>query len=190
MTAAAETLAELEERVRSGDESVTPEHLEHARGLARFAELRDEAAARRAAAEETARAARERADRIAQARRILDGHRLDDVAAAYIAARDALTALVAACDGRTEAVDAAARLLATTEGVTARWDGSPKNSRLELDGEHHTALQPGVVVQSLVGRLAESRPDGMALDYTHTLAAKLRPPREMPLDAALARLEG
>ncbi|MFH9038974.1 hypothetical protein ACH4FA_06360 [Streptomyces sp. NPDC017966] len=184
-----DTLTELEERVRSGDETVTPEQVEQARVMGRFAVLRAEAAERRAAEEAAAAAARERTARIAEARRLLDGHGLDDVARLYVAARDALSALVAACDGRTEAVDAAARLLATTEGVEARWDGSPKNSRVELDGVRHTAMPPGPVVQVLVGRLAEARPDGMALDYTHSLAAKLRSPREMPLDAAVARAE-
>lgn len=186
-----DTLARLEERVRSGDESVTPEQVEQARVMGRFAVLRQEAADRRAAAEETARAARERDARIGEARRLLDGHGLENVAALYVTARDALSALVAACDGRTEAVDAAARLLATTDGVETRWDGSPTNSRVELDGERHTALPPGPVVQVLVGRLAEARPDGMALDYTHSVARKLTPrPREMPLDAVVARLEG
>ncbi|MGA5371416.1 hypothetical protein ACPCSD_10095 [Streptomyces griseoincarnatus] len=185
-----DTLEQLEERVRSGDDTVTPEEIEQARVMGRFATLRQEAADRRAAKESAAAAARERATRIAEARRLLAGHGLDDVAELYVAARDALSALVAACDGRTEAVDAAARLLVSTDGVEARWDGSPKNSRVDLDGVRHTALPPGPVVQALVGRLAEARPDKLPLDYTHSLAAKLRPPREIPLDAAVARVEG
>ncbi|OQD52735.1 hypothetical protein BM536_032000 [Streptomyces phaeoluteigriseus] len=187
-----DTLTELEERVRSGDETVTPEQIEQARTMGRFAELRQEAADRRAAEEAAAKQARERADRIAEARRLLDGHGLDDVAPLYVAARDALSALVAACDGRTEAVGEAARLLATTDGVTAVWDGSTRNAVVEFEpGDRHTALPPGPVVQVLVGRLAEARPDGMAIDYTHSVARKLTPfPRVSPLDEALARREG
>ncbi|MEU8535464.1 hypothetical protein [Streptomyces parvulus] len=187
-----ESLAELEERVRSGDETVTAEEIEHARSLARFAELRTEAAERRAAEDQAAEAARDRAARIAEARRLLDGHGLGDVAEAYAAAREALHALVEACDARTGAVGQAARLLATTPGVTARWDGSPKNAVVEFaPGDRHTALMPGPVLRDLVGRVAESRPDGMPLEASVSLARRLERPRtRTPLDDVLARTEG
>lgn len=115
--AAVQAAAEVEalaERVRDGDEQVTPEHIERARGLARFAELRRDAARRRAE--------RKRVDaRRGEAQRLLD--ELADtspgsvrasqvtVAEALAAARDAVERLVATVEAHRGLVeDAAARL--------------------------------------------------------------------------------
>lgn len=63
----------LEERVRSGDESVTSEELDQARGLSRFAQLRKEAAQRKAAQARRDEAAQDVREAAEAAREYLDG---------------------------------------------------------------------------------------------------------------------
>lgn len=63
----------LEERVRAGDESVTSEELDQARGLSRFARLRKEAAQRKAAQARRDAAAGDVREAAEAAREYLDG---------------------------------------------------------------------------------------------------------------------
>lgn len=94
MTDADTALAELEERVRSGDESVTPEDVEQARGFARFAVLRREAQERRAA-----QARQEQADADArQARDAFLAEIPDDPAARVTELREQATAALVALE--------------------------------------------------------------------------------------------
>ncbi|MFF9215503.1 hypothetical protein [Streptomyces viridosporus] len=111
---AADVLAELEERVRSGDETVTPEEVEHARGLARFAELRKVAAERRAAAEREQQQAAAREQALAEARAILAEVTDDDVTAAVEAAGEAMARLRAVVRARNDVQERALRRLQTS----------------------------------------------------------------------------
>ncbi|GHH38191.1 hypothetical protein [Streptomyces candidus] len=197
-TEAGRTLAALEERVRSGDEAVTADQVEQARGLSRFARLRKDAADRKAEQARTAAATRARAEAIDRAEQLLDAHTLDDIAAQYVAARKALESLVAACEARTAAVDEAARMLSIAAvrdapgrpDVTARWDGSPANSRVETGTVRHVALEPGPVLHCLVRRIADAHPRGLPLDHTYSLARQLVVgPQSSPLDDAIGRLD-
>ncbi|MEV0438968.1 hypothetical protein AB0I84_09410 [Streptomyces spectabilis] len=109
---AEQTLAAMEERVRDGDEDVTPAQLAEARELGRFARLRAEAA-RRKAERATAKAAeQERARLTAKAVALVD-QEADPatVATAYEQARTALAALVAAVTAHDNALHQAAHLL-------------------------------------------------------------------------------
>ncbi|MEU3413749.1 hypothetical protein ABZ760_21180 [Streptomyces sp. NPDC006658] len=111
MTTAADALATLEERVRSDDDTVTPEEVEHARGLARFAELRKVAAERRAAEEREQRLAAEREQALADARQILTEVTDDDVAAAVDAAGEAMAKLRETVRARNDVLARALALL-------------------------------------------------------------------------------
>ncbi|MEU8891145.1 hypothetical protein [Streptomyces sp. NPDC048442] len=197
-TSAGQVLARLEERVRSGDEAVTAEEIDKAHGLHRFAQLRKEAADRKAEQARADAAARTRAEAIAGAEQLLDEHHLDAIAVKYVAAREALAALVAACEARTGAVDTAARMLSTAAvreasgrpDVTAQCDGSTKGTRVEIGSERHVALEPGPVLHCLVRRIADAHPRGLPLDYTYSLARQLSVgPRTSPLDSAIGRLD-
>ncbi|MFD9905886.1 hypothetical protein [Streptomyces sp. NPDC059063] len=108
---AEQTLAAMEERVRDGDEDVTPAQLAEARELGRFARLRAEAAARKAerAAAKAAEAKRRRKTERALA--LLAEHAPQDLAAKYAAARDALAAFITASDAFDDSLTEAADLL-------------------------------------------------------------------------------
>lgn len=94
------TLAALTERVRDGDENVTPEQLAAQRELIAFAELRFEAAQRK----ETRVRAEERAALAGAARdaaeQLLTGPGMDDIATATRAAVDALAHLARLVEDR------------------------------------------------------------------------------------------
>lgn len=114
--AADEAAEHLAERVREGDDRVTPEQLDTAQKAGKFARLRAEAAQRKA---------RKAAERAEQARRqalteqavtLLDKQAAPAaVAAAYETARQALVALVAAVDRHDDTVTEAVRLLAQAD---------------------------------------------------------------------------
>ncbi|MFI6471503.1 hypothetical protein ACIBL5_14815 [Streptomyces sp. NPDC050516] len=133
---AEQLLAALEERVRDGDDAVTPTQLADARELGRFAKLRAEAARRKAERTAQAAADKQRAAHLAQATAITaPGGPLDAGALAvqYAAARDAVRAFVAASEAYNAAITEAAELLAAADvpdsanlphpevGVMARW---------------------------------------------------------------------
>lgn len=184
------TLAALEQRVLDDDPDVTPQEIETARSARHFAGLRQRAAQRKASAMRAEQEAAEREATLAAAREVLAAHSLDDVADAYVTARKAVEALVAACDARTDAVSRAATMLLTMDGVTARVDGV-RGPFVELGGERHESVLPGSAVRRLVAQVAEARPDGMPLPYHKSLARLLSDPRDRTqLDAAVARAEG
>ena len=191
-----DTLAALEERVRAGDTAVTAEDLARAASLDRLAQLREDGEARQAAAARDSAAADRRASLLAEAEHVLAARPLDDVARRYVAAREALAALVEACEGRTDAVTAAAQLLigpAVTEvpgpAVSARWTGGRSDAYVELDGVRYAPLEPGPVVQHLVASVAQGHPQGLPLDSAHSVARRLGPPVQTPLDGVVAQLD-
>ncbi|MGW7706327.1 hypothetical protein [Streptomyces sp. NPDC054771] len=105
-------LAALEERVRDGDDTVTPDQLASTRELGRFAKLRAEAARRKADRAAAAEAERERAATIAQAVTLVaEQANPAKVAAAYETARTALVALLTATTTHDDAIREAAALL-------------------------------------------------------------------------------
>lgn len=140
----------LEERIKAGDESVTPDELDRARGLSRFARLRAEAAERRRAQErrETAAAAVESA--AADAEEFLST--MADLDDELTAARDAFTTLCAAVDAqreegirvmtRLQAANAAAEQLGVPdsfdESRPARIRATHNNGHMVCDGERFT----------------------------------------------------
>ncbi|MGY3202667.1 hypothetical protein [Streptomyces sp. TE5632] len=109
-------LAALEERVRDGDDKVTPQQLTEQRELGRFARLRAEAARRKA--ERTAAAAKEKrrqtltADALALAEERADRAPVVD---AYERARAALVDVLTMADAHDQAVTEAARMLRQAE---------------------------------------------------------------------------
>ncbi|WP_406354858.1 hypothetical protein OHB56_20280 [Streptomyces sp. NBC_01635] len=126
---AGDLLAALEERVRDGDDKITPQQLTEQRELGRFARLRAEAARRKAerAAERAAEEQRQQHHR--QALALLadqgDPQRLTD---AYRAALTAIVEFLAVSDGFDDAVSEAVALLKKAQAPQARGEeyGTPK----------------------------------------------------------------
>jgi len=156
-TTAADALAELEERVRSGDDTVTAEEVEHARGLARFAELRKVAGERRAAAEHEQQLAAERERALADARQILAEAPADAVAAAEQAAAEAMVKLRQAVRAHNDGVRRAlARLQSSPVPASGGQSGpalgwgrppySPDRPFLWVDGRPTGPLDEGAVM--------------------------------------------
>ncbi|WCD86380.1 hypothetical protein KPP03845_102726 [Streptomyces xanthophaeus] len=195
MTAHTTGLAALEERVRAGDATVSAEDLARAASLERLAQLRQDGDVRQAAAARDAEASTRRAGLVAEAQNVLGARPLGDIARLYATAREALAALVEACEGRTDAVTAAAQLLigpAVTEvpgpAVNARWTGGRSDAYVELDGVRHSPLEPGPVVQHLVASVAQAHPRGLPLDNTHSVVRRLGPPVRIALDDVVVKL--
>ncbi|MFF3897919.1 hypothetical protein ACFYY3_33160 [Streptomyces sp. NPDC001812] len=107
-----ELLATLEERVRDGDDKITPQQLTEQRELGRFARLRAEAARRKAdrAAADAENKRRQKLTNDALALVEQQGDRAP-VADAYERARAAIADLLAAADAHDQAVTEAARML-------------------------------------------------------------------------------
>ncbi|MFI5805790.1 hypothetical protein [Streptomyces sp. NPDC051561] len=135
-TEAEQLLTALEERVREGDDEITPDQLSNARELGRFAKLRADAA-RRKAERTTAKAAeQERAAHLDQATALaapggpLDA---DALAITYATARAAVRAFITASETYNTTTGQGARLLAAAgvpdstfgptpePGTAARW---------------------------------------------------------------------
>jgi hypothetical protein len=116
-TEAARLLADLEERVKSGDETVTPEEVEHARGLSRFATLRQEAARRRAETEAEQEAEHRRTAALTEAERILAEHPKEAVDARVRDVQQAMAALRAELDAYHASTLAAWDVLSTDRPV-------------------------------------------------------------------------
>ncbi|WP_327169214.1 hypothetical protein [Streptomyces subrutilus] len=163
---AARDLAEIEERVIDGDETVTPEHVEKARGLARFAGLRREAAARKAEAQRQREAEERRDAAFAEARRLMDAAPRAAVDEKLTAAQKAVTELREAVHAYNRGAQAAFDVLARTpELPAAHYDpvmpnpvafgyGYPLGHRaLWLDGNNVLSLD----VRSFVKRATEER---------------------------------
>ncbi|MER5401661.1 hypothetical protein [Streptomyces sp. NPDC002599] len=138
-------LAALEERVRDGDDQVTPQQLAEQRELSGFAKLRAEAARRKANRAAAKAAAAEQAAAFAKAAKLLDD-RADTtkLAATYENARTALAALVADIDDYNNAVTEVARILraadAPEEGRASR--KAPTTS-LDFWGTPSVSIEPG-----------------------------------------------
>lgn len=111
----------LLERVREGDESVTPEEIDNARKLAEFAELRGEAAERKAWQAACDEAAAEQED-AALALKALISTTPKDITSAEQKAIKAFETLMSALDGRYIAVFHAARRLRIANQEAAEYD--------------------------------------------------------------------
>ncbi|MDT0382400.1 hypothetical protein RM572_26935 [Streptomyces sp. DSM 42041] len=109
-------LAALEERVRDGDDKITPQQLTEQRELGRFARLRAEAARRKADRAAAKAAEKHRAEQIARAVDLADtkGNRAA-IAAKYDAALAAVAELVAVVEQHDQAVTEAGRMLRAAE---------------------------------------------------------------------------
>ncbi|MFE6742326.1 hypothetical protein [Streptomyces tubercidicus] len=108
---AEQLLAALEERIRDGDDQVTPPQLAEARELGRFATLRAEAARRKAERTAANAAEQERQRKTERALALLAEHSPQSLATAYTTARDALAAFITASDAFDDTITEAATLL-------------------------------------------------------------------------------
>ncbi|MEU3750579.1 MULTISPECIES: hypothetical protein [Streptomyces] len=126
-------LAALEERVRDGDEGVTPQQLAEQRELGLFAHLRAEAAHRKAERAATEATDRQRRALVDQALALVETKAdADQVGRAYDRALAALADLVAAVEAHDQAVSEAGRLLRDAEC-------GPINEYVQVDhGEYVT----------------------------------------------------
>ncbi|WP_067071592.1 hypothetical protein [Carbonactinospora thermoautotrophica] len=181
---AAALVEALEERVRDGDESVTPEQIEQAKSLCGFAKLRVEAARRKAerARQKAAEAARRKA--AAEVRERLSRYTDEALAERYRDARDALRKLAAACHERNAAIgDCGMRLrsvgfadldtpaLLASGGTGACGVGTPRI--VVVDGQRFDKVDIGALVARLVVGVAEDV-GGLPLDGGTDLAQKIR----------------
>lgn len=98
ITEADALLTTLERRVVDGDDDVQPEQIEQARGLRRFAQLRREAAEKKAAKLRQDRADAKRDAALAEARRLLDEHGPEDIKAKAAKLRETVLELHQAVD--------------------------------------------------------------------------------------------
>ncbi|MFI1422744.1 hypothetical protein ACH4VX_33200 [Streptomyces sp. NPDC020731] len=102
----------LEERVRDGDDKVTPQQLAEQRELSGFAKLRAEAARRKAERAAAKAAEQHRAALVANALTVVEERAgRAPVAEAYDRARTAIADMLAAADAHDQAVTEAARML-------------------------------------------------------------------------------
>lgn len=111
----------LLERVRNGDESVTPEEVDGARKLAEFAQLRIEAAERKAWAAGSEAAAAEQAAAADELKSVLSVTPKNIEALEQKAAK-AFEALMTAVDERYATVFRASRRLRLANNEAAKWD--------------------------------------------------------------------
>ncbi|MFI5641899.1 hypothetical protein ACIA8H_31350 [Streptomyces goshikiensis] len=116
---AARDLDEIEARVIDGDESLTSEDVEKARGLARFAKLRREAAARKAEEQRRQEAEERRRAAVAEAERLMDAAPRTTVDEKLEAAQRAVTALREAVHAYNRGAQAAFDVLSRTPEVAA-----------------------------------------------------------------------
>lgn len=146
-TEAEELAAALADKVRAGDDTVTPKDLTAARELAEFADLRITAARRKlAAAEESDRHAR--AEQVAaEARALVDQEDAAEIAAKMRAAADALADLYAATAARRERVlHMSSRVRSVAAELEAAGVDSPREMRkrygLAADHDSVSVYQP------------------------------------------------
>ncbi|MEV7833012.1 hypothetical protein AB0P12_20715 [Streptomyces subrutilus] len=161
---AARDVEAIEARVIGGDETVTAYDVEEAHGLARFARLRREAAARKAEAQRQQQAEEHRHTALAEARRLMAAAPKSDVDARLAAAQQAVTELREAIHaynvGARAAFDALAR---TPEAPAAPYDpitGPPAaglaygyamgHPALWLDGVNVLALDANGIVKRVL----------------------------------------
>jgi hypothetical protein len=159
---AAAAVAELEERVRSGDDTVTPDALAAAANRSRWARLRREAADRKAERARREAEDRRRAETVQTVKARLDEHPLDELTARWQTAREALRALVAGIEDRNQAIKAAGHDLLSArfgrDDLPDRWHstrvGMP-GAAVRVDGEPYAPIVAGDVVLRLVADVAE-----------------------------------
>lgn len=187
---AARDLEAIEERVINGDESVTPEQVEQVRGLARFAHLRREAAARKAgqvrqaAVDETYR---QRAAEVAA--ELHAGISLDDIAGLALDVEASVRALLDVCARREDVINrGAVRLAGAGQSTLAdQHDGDVQQHAVKVDGVWHrrsdaepTRILMGLVYDLTRGVWELSTLNRLAAAYEHRGAQR-------PMDAAIDR---
>lgn len=153
----------LEERVRGGDEAVTSEEVEKARGLARFAHMRIEGAAKKAARLAAEAEAARRASIVAEHLPKLEG-RDDLIDAELEKAREHVRAALALARSTNSSVMAIAHL-ADSEGNPYYPEDNPEvigshanpfTTWFETKGQRHTVLTPLNLITQLVAPLGLS----------------------------------
>ncbi|MFJ4012236.1 hypothetical protein [Streptomyces sp. NPDC090026] len=175
VTDADQALASLEERVMAGDEQVGPDDIEQARGLRHFAELRREAARKKADRIREEAKARLREQALAEARAILDEHPLAEVERLQAAAEEAMAALRAGVRAHNDALERArVRLqsspVAPTERQSVRRRGEPAPVYPELGWGRGAGLTaPFLWIDGrAVARLSERTLMDKAREYPET----------------------
>ncbi|MFF2749552.1 hypothetical protein ACFVVA_28920 [Kitasatospora sp. NPDC058048] len=145
VTEAEQLLAALEDRVRDGDDTVTPTQVEEARGLRRFAQLRREAAQRKAEAarkvETNTEASRRRDAFLAS----IADCTPEAIEAAAKRAEDALFELLTLVDRRNAAIQSALPQLASPVCYES-------DRKISASYEHLTITIDGTVYHPLAGK--------------------------------------
>jgi hypothetical protein len=171
---AEQQFATLEERVREGDDTVTPAALTEQREAGRFARLRVEAARRKAVRQQQEEAARQQAAARAQVRaEVADdtnstSHIEDKLAAFQQAAREFLNA----AQDHNGRVTRWARLIGSggvtpTHGCQPNADGLGHNmhhTAARVDGRLFTFIPGGAVISAALYEVAEEYPHDFAKD--------------------------
>jgi hypothetical protein len=163
---AEQQFATLEERVREGDDTVTPAALTEQREAGRFARLRVEAARRKAVRQQQEEAARQQAAARAQVRaEVADdtnstSHIEDKLAAFQQAAREFLNA----AQDHNGRVTRWARLIGSG-GVTPTHVGhNMHHTAARVDGRLFTFIPGGAVISAALYEVAEEYPHDFAKD--------------------------
>jgi hypothetical protein len=165
---AEQQLASLEERVRDGDDTITPAQLAEQRELGRFARLRVDAARRQAERRQEQDRARDQAAARAQvhAEAADDRNGAEALVSLLDAYEHATTALLDALQEHNQRVTRWARLIGNA-GVTPRpgavpeADGlgvTPRHDRVRIDGHAFAHLSGGKIVSAALHRAAEGYP--------------------------------
>ncbi|MFH8471974.1 hypothetical protein [Streptomyces sp. NPDC018000] len=156
---AEQLLGALEERVRDGDDEVTPQQLAEQRELSGFAKLRAEAARRKAERAAAKAEEKRRADLVAQAVDLADGKGdRAPIAAKYDAALAAVAELVAAVEQHDQAVTKAGRLL--------REAGcGPSFEYVQVDHGEYVTNQPRPVPASRTAPKVDANPGTVAFTF-------------------------
>lgn len=163
-TEAARLVEELEEQVRNGDTTITPDQIEQQRGLSRFARLRAEAARRKAERDQ----AKQRRNDINAVVADIDAHTDDTARLVELRhqAEAAVEAFVTACEERNQWVRSTAGRLRTLD-VPAQNQGEPDPS-----GVGWTAGSGGAVVITPNGRINEVKTGRHVADIVHQVAGR------------------
>jgi len=165
-------VAALEERVRTGDDDVTPEQIASARELGRFAKLRIEAANRKAEQARAEQLAKYQAEALAKIRaEAAEGHNAaPEVIAAYDAFETALKTLCEVTAGHNERLERWSRLMADA-GIRSqagqphpdgfayvRHDRTDVLASLKACGRAYTPLSAGQLVGPTLFRVMNGYP--------------------------------
>ena len=167
-------LATLEERVRDGDDAVTPAQLTEQRELGRFARLRVDAAHRKAVRQQAEERTKQHAAAAAQVRAEVadDANGTDHIEVKLAAFQQAARTFLDAAQDHNQRVTRWARLIGNadvtpTPGCQPNADGLGLNERhtmAHIDGRLYTFIPGGQVISAALHQATESYPHEFVRD--------------------------